>query len=186
MPLCDVPVNLSAFGTWGSDGTILFASFVGDAIFSVSSAGGTPEAIVTPDPSHEETVVWPSFLPDGKRFLYLSQQSNTTGQLMLGEKGHASRPILSAVSNVQWVDPDYLVFAREGVLVAQRFDQASERVVGPPISVAEPVDRFLSTGRAMFTTSRSGTHRVSLLRERRATRVDRSHGKRSGNSWRSR
>ena len=154
--LCDVPA-ISAFGTWGSDGTILFATFVGDAIFSVSSAGGTPEAVVTPDPSRGERVVWPSFLPDGKRFLYLSQLPNVTGQLMLGARGSAPRRILSAVSNVQWVDPDYLVFAQEGVLVAQRFDQASERIVGAPVSIAEPVDRFLTSGRAMFTTSRSGT-----------------------------
>jgi Tol biopolymer transport system component len=76
---------------------------------------------------------------------------------MLGARGRAPRPIVSAVSNVQWVDPDYLVFAQEGVLVAQRFDQASERIVGAPVSIAEPVDRFLSTGRAMFTTSRTGT-----------------------------
>ena len=154
--LCDVPA-ISSFGTWGSDGTILFASFVGDAIFSVSSAGGLPEAIVTPDPSRGERVVWPSFLPDGRRFLYLSQRPNSTGQLMLGARGRAPRPIVSAVSNVQWVDPDYLVFAQEGVLVAQRFDQASERIVGAPISIAEPVDRFLTGGRAMFTTSRTGT-----------------------------
>jgi eukaryotic-like serine/threonine-protein kinase len=156
VPLCDVPA-ISAFGTWGSDGMILFATFVGDAIFSVSSAGGTPEAIVTPDLSREHALVWPSFLPDGKRFLYLSQRPNSTGQLMIGEKGRPSRPIMSAVSNAQWVDPDYLVFAQEGVLVAQRFDQASERIVGAPVSIAEPVDRFLTSGRAMFTTSRSGT-----------------------------
>jgi Tol biopolymer transport system component len=156
VPLCDVPA-LSAFGTWGSDSTILFASLVGDAIYSVSSAGGAPEAIVTPDPSRGERVVWPSFLPDGRRFLYLSRLPNITGQLMLGARGRAPRPIVSAVSNVQWVDPDYLVFAQEGVLVAQRFDQASERIVGAPISIAEPVDRFLTSGRAMFTTSRNGT-----------------------------
>jgi Tol biopolymer transport system component len=156
VPLCDVPA-ISAFGTWGSDGTILFATFVGDAIYSVSSAGGAPEAIVTSDPSRGERVVWPSFLPDGRRFLYLSQLPNITGQLMLGARGRAPRPIVSAVSNVQWVDPDYLVFAQEGVLVAQRFDQASERIVGAPISIAEPVDRFLTSGRAMFTTSRNGT-----------------------------
>jgi len=155
VPVCDVPA-LSAFGTWSTDGTILFASFVGDAIFSVSSAGGSPEAIVRPDRARGERVVWPSFLPDGKRFLYLSQLPNITGQLMLGARGRAPRPIASAVSNVQWVDPDYLVFAQEGVLVAQRFDQATERIVGAPVSIAEPVDRFLTSGRAMFTTSRNG------------------------------
>ena len=98
VPLCDVPA-ISAFGTWGSDGTILFATFVGDAIFSVSSAGGTPEAIVTPDPSRGERVVWPSFLPDGKRFLYLSQLPNITGQLMLGAA--RTRPAADRVRGVE-------------------------------------------------------------------------------------
>jgi serine/threonine protein kinase/Tol biopolymer transport system component len=156
VPLCDVPAFVSA-GAWGSGGTILFASSMGGPIFSVSSAGGLAEAIVTPDPSRGERVEWPSFLPDGKRFLYLSQRPDSTGQLMLGARGRASKAIVSAVSNVQWVDPDYLVFAQEGVLVAQRFDQASERIVGAPVYIAEPVDRFLTSGRAMFTTSRSGT-----------------------------
>ena len=156
LPLCDVP-DVPSFGTWGSGGTILFASFIGGAIFSVSSAGGIPEAIVTADPSRGETVVWPSFLPDGRRFVYLSQHPDSTGELMIGQRGRPPRAIVSAVSNVQWVDPDYLVFAQEGVLVAQRFDEATERIIGAPASIAEPVDRFLSTGRAMFTTSLTGT-----------------------------
>ena len=157
VPLCDVPAG-GNFGTWGRDGTILFASSVtGDAIFSVSSAGGKPEAIVTSDLSRGETIAWPSFLPDGRRFLYLSERPNSAGHLMLGERGLAPRPIVSALSNVQWVDPDYLVFAQEGVLVAQRFDLESWRMVSAPVSIAEPIDRFLTTGRAMFTTSPNGT-----------------------------
>lgn len=156
VPLCDVAA-IAAFGTWGREGTILFATFMGEAIYRVSSAGGTPEAVVRPDPSQEDAVVWPSYLPDGRRFLYLSQRTHVTGELMLGEVGHASRPILPVVSNAQWVDPDYVVFAQEGVLVAQRFDLASGHIVGSPVSIAEPVDRFLSTGRAMFTTSPTGT-----------------------------
>jgi eukaryotic-like serine/threonine-protein kinase len=154
--VCDVPPSVTS-GTWGRDGTILFASFLGAAILSVSSNGGQPEAIVTPDPSLGEQVVWPWFLPDGKRFLYLSQRPNSTGQLMLGERGRASRPIMFGLSNVQWVDPDYLVFAQEGVLVAQRFDLTNARTVGAPIVIAESVDHFLSVGRAMFTTSPNGT-----------------------------
>src|SRR5262249_34403647 len=101
--------------------------------------------------------VWPSYLPDGKRFLYLSQRPNSTSYLMIGERGRAPRPIVAALSNAQWVDPDYVVFAEEGVLVAQRVDLSTGRLVGAPVSIAEPVDRFLSTGRAMFTTSPNGT-----------------------------
>ena len=36
VPLCDVP-EMSHFGTWGSNGTILFAPFLGTAIFRVPS-----------------------------------------------------------------------------------------------------------------------------------------------------
>ena len=156
VPLCDVPA-MRNFGTWGSDGTILFASSQGDAIFSVSSAGGKPEAIVTPDCHAERRSSGPRSCRMGSGSSISVERPNSTGQLMLGERGHAPRPIVSALSNAQWVDPDYLVFAQEGVLVAQRFDQASGRIVGAPVSIAEPVDRFLSTGRAMFTTSRNGT-----------------------------
>ena len=155
--ICRVPAAPSN-GTWSSDGTILFASLVGDGIFRVSSAGGTPASIVTPDASLDEQVVWPSFLPDGKRFLYLSQRANSTGYIMLSEPGgRAPRPVTAAISNVQWIEPGYLVFAQEGVLVAQRFEDASGQISGPPIPIAERVDLFLSTGRALFTASRTGT-----------------------------
>ena len=155
--ICRVPAAASN-GTWSSDGTILFASLVGDGIFRVSSAGGTPASIVTPDASLDEQVVWPSFLPDGKRFLYLSQRANSTGYIMLSEPGgRAPRPVTAAISNVQWIEPGYLVFAQEGVLVAQRFEDASGQISGPPIPIAERVDLFLSTGRALFTASRTGT-----------------------------
>ncbi len=70
--------------------------------------------------------------------------------------GAPPRAILSAVSNAQWVDPDYLVFAREGTLLGQRVDLASGRPVGETFSIAEPVSYFFSTGIGSFTTSRNG------------------------------
>ena len=76
---------------------------------------------------------------------------------MLGQREHASRPIASARSNAEWIDPDYLVFAQEGVLVAQRFDLEAARAIGPQIAIADSVDFFLSTGRAMYSTSPNGT-----------------------------
>jgi Tol biopolymer transport system component len=156
VPLCDVSAIL-AFGSWGRDDTILFASFLGEAIFRVSSHGGQPEALIAADQSLGEQVVWPWFLPDGGRFLYLSQRPNSTGQLMLGQPGRSSRPITAALSNAQWIDPDYLVFAQDGVLVAQRFDLEAARPIGAPIAIADSVDFFVSTGRAMFSASPGGT-----------------------------
>ena len=54
---------------------------------------------------------------------------------MLVEAGKAPRPILPVASNVEWVDPDYVVFARrDGTLVAQRVNLSSGRIVGEPFS----------------------------------------------------
>ena len=157
VPVCDVSEGVGLTGTWGADGEILFAGVEGDAIMAVSTHTGTPSARITADrPRGEVRVHWPWFLPDGRRFLYLSRLRDGSGQVTLGERGRPSRPILSAVSNAQWVDPDYLVFARDGILVGQRFDLATARPVGEPFSIAEPVAYNYSTARAEFATSRQG------------------------------
>ena len=157
VPLCDVAEVMGLTGTWGADGEILFAGVEGEAIVGVSTHSGNPSARITPDQSRGEVRVnWPWFLPDGRRFLYLSRLRDGSGRLTLGERGRPSRPIVSAVSNVQWVDPDYLVFARDGILVGQRFDLAMARLVGEPFSIAEPVAYSYSTARAEFATSRNG------------------------------
>ena len=157
VPLCDVPEGIGLTGTWGADGEILYASVEGDAIVSVSTRSGASSALITPDQSRDEVRVnWPWFLPDGRRFLYLSRLRDGSGQVTLGEQGQPPRSILAAVSNVQWVDPDYLVFVRDGILVGQRFDLGSAHVVGEPFSIAEPIDYHYSTARAEFATSRNG------------------------------
>ena len=157
VPLYDVAEAIGLTGTWGADGEILFASVEGHAITGVSTRTGTPTTLITPDPSRGEVrVSWPWFLPDGRRFLYLSRLSDGTGQIRLGERGRPSLPILSAVSNAQWVDPDYLVFVRDGMLVGQRFELATARIVGDLFSIAEPIEYNYSTGRAEFASSRTG------------------------------
>ena len=156
--VCDAPEGIGLFGTWGTDGQILFASVEGASIFRVSTAGGTPGPEITRNLSGGEARVnWPWFLPDGKRFVYLSRLKNGSGQIMLAEPPKAPRPLVSAVSNPQWIDPDILVFARDGTLVGQRIDLSQARAVGEPFSIAGPIDYFFSTGRAMFTASRTGT-----------------------------
>jgi serine/threonine protein kinase/Tol biopolymer transport system component len=153
-PLCDV-TDVALSGTWGA-GEILFASVEGDAIFSVPTHGGAPSVLVKADRSRGERVSWPWFLPDGRRFLYLSRLRDGSGEVTLGERGRGPRPILPAMSSVQWVDPDYLVFVREGTLVGQRFDLAAELTIGEPFFIAEPVDYFFSSARGTFATSRNG------------------------------
>jgi Tol biopolymer transport system component len=60
-------------GSWGADGTILFAPGAATALYRVSSDGGDPVEAASPDSSRHETGLrWPQFLPDGKHFLFLA------------------------------------------------------------------------------------------------------------------
>jgi eukaryotic-like serine/threonine-protein kinase len=157
VPIADVPLGGGLFGTWGQGGQILFASVQGREISSVSMAGGPTVAVVKADSSRGETRLhWPWFLPDGQRFLYFATHTDGTGDLRIFEPGGTTRSLLAVVSNVQWVDPDYLVFAREGTLLAQRVDLSAGRVTGDPFAITDAVNYSYMPSRAMFTTSRNG------------------------------
>jgi dipeptidyl aminopeptidase/acylaminoacyl peptidase len=58
---------------------------------------------------------------------------------------------------VQYADPGYLVFVKEGSLLAQRFDARSARLTGTPFSIADRVRYFMSSAGGVFATSRGGT-----------------------------
>ncbi len=155
--ICDVPPGIGFSGTWGQGGDIVFASILGDAIYRVSASGGAPAVLLRPDRSRETRLNWPWFLPDGKRFLYLSANRNWETSLMLAEPGKSPTLVMPTGSKAQYADPGYLVFSREGALLAVRFDPRSGRTAGEPLSIAGHVRYFLTTSSAAFALSRSGT-----------------------------
>jgi eukaryotic-like serine/threonine-protein kinase len=158
VPICDVKSATAFSGTWGAEGDILFAGPQGEAIYRVSAAGGPSAALMKPDAArHESRYQFPWFLPDGRSFFFLAQSEDGSRRLMSVEPGQQPRSVMAAASNVQFVDPGYLVFVREGALLGQRFDWRSGRLEGTPFSIVEHVRYFLSTGCGAFTTSRTGT-----------------------------
>jgi Tol biopolymer transport system component len=155
--ICDIAPGIGFSGTWGQGGDIVFASILGEAIYRVSATGGVPSVLLRPDRSREARVNWPWFLPDGKHFLYLSANLNWESSLMLAEPGKSPALVMPAGSRVQYADPGYLVFARDGALLGLRFDPQSGRTAGEPLSIAEHVRYFMTTRSAAFALSRSGT-----------------------------
>ncbi len=157
--ICDVTEGIGRAGTWGADGRILFVSVQGNAIYRVAAdGGGRPEPIVRADPEHGIVrVVWPWFLPDGRRFLYVQIRNIGERTLMLAEPGRPSRAIAPISFRAEYLSSGYLVYARDGVLLAQRFDLAATRVEGGPFPIASAVSGFLSTGWAGFGCSAAGT-----------------------------
>jgi Tol biopolymer transport system component len=181
VPVCDVPIcgpweNLSYAGSWGADGEILFATRRGEAIYRVSTSEGKPVAIVKPDRARGETkVLWPWFLPDGRSFLYLRQETSASS-LMLVSGDRPPRPLFPMLSRVEYVQPGYLVFVRDGTLLGQRFDPRSGQLSGEPRSIADSVGYSLRNGWATFASSRGGALAVEnrSVPGRRIVLIDRA------------
>jgi Tol biopolymer transport system component len=141
----------------------------------VSANGGTQQAVVRSDPEHGNfRVNWPIFLPDGRSFFYVAWHAGHIDNLMLSRPGRPVVPVMPVLSRTEYVEPGYLVFARDGVLFSQRFDAESGKVSGPPVSVANSVSYFLSTGWADFSARRNTLAYRSARTIRRLAWFDRS------------
>ena len=151
--ICDAPTGSD--GSWGERDVILYDGRGQDPIYRVPAGGGVPVAIVRPDSARGEvTVGWPCFLPGGRHFVYL-----TTGRqsmLHVGDlESNKSLDLFPCDSRAVYAKPGYLLFSRNGTLVAQPFDAASRKVKGDPVPIAEQV-LTNAVGGADFSVSGNG------------------------------
>ena len=155
--VCDVRRSIGHSGTWGADGQILFASVQGDAIYRVPASGGTAAEVLKPDPGRKELrAAWPSFLPDGRRFLYTSSGANVPSSLMLVDGDGSVRALMPVQSAAHVVQPGFLLFVQDSTLMARRFDLDTGQLGSGAEPIASGVGHFASTGSAQFTTSQTG------------------------------
>jgi serine/threonine protein kinase/Tol biopolymer transport system component len=142
-------------GTWASDGTILFGSAAG--VRRISAEGGTSETITAAE-KPESGHYWPSFLPDGKHYLYLSWSSEADKRaIFVGSLGSKDTTrLLAADSNAQYA-PGYVLFRREATVLAQPFDAGSLALSGGPVQIVSEVGFNISNGRGFFNVSQNGT-----------------------------
>jgi serine/threonine protein kinase/Tol biopolymer transport system component len=145
-------------GTWNSEGTILLGGLgeTSGSIFSVSINGGSPAPVTMPDASKGDTEhFWPTFLPDGRHFLYLSNRlSSDDHTLYLGSlDGGAARALGTLSSRAEFIDGN-LLYVREGSLVSQPFDPVTGRFTGSAQPLADLIQYFSPTGFASFSGSR--------------------------------
>jgi hypothetical protein len=149
-----------AQGSWGADGTILFARAVDSPIFRISPHGqrATPVTSLLPGQASQ---MWVQFLPDGKHFMYLAR--TTLASSDLGAKiyvqaldGGTPIPILASQHRAIAV-PDYLLFAQDRTLLAQRMDWENLRKIGAPRMVSQSVGASAAyLGTSEFTASQNG------------------------------
>ena len=154
-------------GAWNRDGVIVVGSNPGvtpgsGGLFKVSAAGGSLTPITTFDAGRQEMGHrFPTFLPDGKRFLYLrasydpEQSGIFVGDIDSAPERQSSTRVLATPAgpavfmpstNGQSSSTGQLLFFRANALMLQPFDLQRVQVTGEPRSVAEPVGTFLDRG----------------------------------------
>ena len=155
--------GIGAGGTWNADGTIVFQPHQQGRLMQVPAAGGRPEPATTLDAAAGETHhLYPSFLPDGRHYVFYV--AGTKRGLYVGELGSSERSFLfdpdpslpagAAATPGVYAETGHLLYVRDRVLMARRFDAASRTVTGEPIKIADTVD-YNPPGQAAFAIARS-------------------------------
>jgi hypothetical protein len=152
--LCDLPSgSVAVGGSWNRDGDIIFGNFGG--LLRVRDTGGVALPVTSIDPSRkEEFHLLPTFLPDGRHFVYLrvSPGAPEASGVYIGtldskpEAQSAQRlmPYEVGVTFAAGADGGLgrLLFLHEGTLMAQPFDARRLALAGDPVPVAERVGSF--------------------------------------------
>ena len=173
-----LPIRAAGFGlTRNAAGVILLAPANAAAIARVDVTGGTPEPatrVIAPQVGHR----FPSFLPDGRHFLFLATGPDRIQGIYLGSLGSLeSRRLVDADTAAVFLAPDFVVFGLQDTLFAQRLNMQTLEVEGPPQRVADNVQQYRTVfgGVALAgSASRTLAYRQANPPPRRLTWFDRS------------
>ncbi|HEY9430546.1 MAG TPA: protein kinase [Blastocatellia bacterium] len=138
-------------GAWSRDGVILYGPHPVGGLWRVSERGEEVTTVITRDSSRQEIYLsHPSFLPDGRHFLYSITSGNkeTRGVYLGSLDGPVKGPLLDQVTPIQYMaavpgdtagGPGWLVFGLDGKLLARPFDTNRLDFTGDPIVISEKV-----------------------------------------------
>jgi Tol biopolymer transport system component len=156
--LADAPLGRG--GAWSPDGVILFAAAGGGPLFRISASGGEAVA-VTKSVQRVISDRFPQFLPDGRHFLFFSTGSAPVADggfgIYLGSLDSAEiKRLASADSAGAFLPPSWLMFVRQGTLLARRFDPTSGELNSDFVKIADGVGFDGNTYKGAFFVSTSG------------------------------
>ncbi len=127
-------------GSWGKNGDIVFQPAAGGPILRVRASGGETSAVTVVDTANgEDAHRFPSFLPDGNHFTFaVLPAKGGLFDIKVGSlDGKSTGVIMRAEGAPVYAAPGYLVYPRDGRLLAQRFDTGSLKTIGDPIPLNE-------------------------------------------------
>ena len=155
--LCETKGPNAPGGSWNSDGVIIFGS-ANAGLTRVSAAGGATSPVTALDISRREIRhAYPTFLADGRRFLYLRTSSSPensgvyVGSLDVKLEDQDSRRLVATTFAPVYVRPadgsrGYLLVMRDGDVLAYVFDEGRMEIVGDPVTLVQQVGSFVASG----------------------------------------
>jgi serine/threonine protein kinase/Tol biopolymer transport system component len=147
-------------GAWNRENVIVYAPDYRDSLWKINAGGGAPVRTTKLDPSKHSTHRWPSFLPDGKRFLFFA--TNHAGGrredngIYLGSLDSDASQLVLATDAAGLYSSGYLLFHQQNTLMAQKFDPARGTLSGEPMTVANDVQHDSGTFHTVFTVADRG------------------------------
>ncbi len=155
-PLCDVDDRMRG-ATWGRAGVIIFSKAVG-GLFQIPAGGGEARPVTSPDSGRQEFHHYdPWFLPDGRHFLYrVNVRGQGDQQVSVGSLDSKEvKPLLADGAPAAYAPPGWLLFVRNGALLAQSFDADRLELKGDPFPITRPTNIRSVPGRP-FSVSENG------------------------------
>jgi len=140
-------------GSWSRGGVILYGKGFFEPLYQIAASGGTPVAVTKIDQLGKDHHIWPQFLPDGRHFLYVIRSyDKTRSGLYLGslDSTDVKRRLLDFDTPAIYREQGYLLYSRDGAIVAQRFDVTRLELSGEPTPVAYARDYATRFGPPQF------------------------------------
>jgi eukaryotic-like serine/threonine-protein kinase len=158
--ICDA--GAARGGSWGKDGTIVFAESYTTPLYRVSADGGTPVPLTHLDKSRNEiTQRWPQILPDGKEVLFTASSNNNDFEHAYVEAASLStgeaKVLVENAYFGRYLPSGYLTYVSGGTLFAAPFDAESLKLTGTAMPVLTNLQADLTSGSAQISFARTGT-----------------------------
>ena len=141
--------------SWGSTGTIVFATTASPALMQVSDAGGTPQPLTKP--RNGEVHSSPHFLPDGRALLFTISSEGMPDRVAVVRLDDRQPRVLLAGSSPRFAESGHIVFLRERALWAVPFNRDRLAVAGDAVPVLEGVTMASAANAAVFEIAANGT-----------------------------
>lgn len=155
--VCDAPSGRGA--TWSKDGVIVISLAARDPLSRVSATGGEPEPVTTMDAERQDgSHRNPYFLPDGRRFLFslLASRRELSGLFVGSLDSKTITRVPVRIPAAAYSPPGYLVFQRQGRIMAQAFNVERLEATGDPAAITEQMPYGEQTGPIRFSVSQTG------------------------------